>query len=390
MSHTGKNILILLIEDNPLDARLIRDNLFDFSGDESNSPQSTPLELVLRDTLSSGLDFLAHNDVDVILLDLNLPESIGFDTFSKVYEKCKERPIIILTGLSDREMAVRAVREGAQDFLDKGAANGVLLRRSISYSIERKKSEKILKKAQSNLERKVRERTLDLKERYDEIEQLVYVISNDLIQPLVTVKGFLGILKKDVSSNNRIRIEIDLGLIGDSIDRMESILARSLELSSIGKISNPRERVPFGDLVKEAVSQSSQIIKSSGAEIKVGKTFPVVDVDRPRIVDVLVNLIEHSINCSIIGKPLKIEIGSLSNSDGTILFVKDDGVGMDPSLQRRIFEPFYRDRDGKGSSMGLALSRRIIEVHGGRMWIESELDKGCAIFFTLPVVEETA
>jgi signal transduction histidine kinase len=86
------------------------------------------------------------------------------------------------------------------------------------------------------------------------------------------------------------------------------------------------------------------------------------------------------------GKPLKIEIGSLSNSDGTILFVKDDGVGMDPSLQRRIFEPFYRDRDGKGSSMGLALSRRIIEVHGGRMWIESELDKGCAIFFTLPVV----
>ena len=91
-----------------------------------------------------------------------------------------------------------------------------------------------------------------------------------------------------------------------------------------------------------------------------------------------------------IEKSPKIEIGPLSNSDGTILFVKGEGVNMDLSLQRRIFEPFYRDRDAKESNMGIALSRRIIEVHGGRMWIESELDKGCTIFFTLPEIEETA
>ena len=91
-----------------------------------------------------------------------------------------------------------------------------------------------------------------------------------------------------------------------------------------------------------------------------------------------------------IEKSPKIEIEPLSNSDGTILFVKGEGVNMDLSLQRKIFEPFYRDRDAKESNMGIALSRRIIEVHGGRMWIESELDKGCTIFFTLPEIEETA
>jgi hypothetical protein len=97
------------------------------------------------------------------------------------------------------------------------------------------------------------------------MEKLVYAVSTDLIVPLVTITGFLGFLKKDTASGNQLRIEIDLGLMGDAVERMEALLSKALELSSIGKLSKPREKVPFVDLVVEALSLASERIKSSGA-----------------------------------------------------------------------------------------------------------------------------
>jgi response regulator RpfG family c-di-GMP phosphodiesterase len=228
MRYVSRNtIKILLIEDNEIDARLIQEYLRDASGIE-DGVSSAMFELIGKNSLLSGLEFLASEDVDAVLLDLNLPDSFGLETFYKIHKEKAKIPILILTGLSDRELAVKAVREGAGDYLVKGEVDDRLLRRSISYAIERKKSEEELLVAQNNLEKKVVERTIELKERYDEIEQLVYAISHDLILPLVTIKGFLGYLKKDIASGGRQRIEIDLGLVGDAVERMEALLVRAL------------------------------------------------------------------------------------------------------------------------------------------------------------------
>ncbi|MCX6677138.1 MAG: ATP-binding protein [Methanothrix sp.] len=376
-------IKILLIEDNEVDARLIREYLLDASRKE-NGVSSAMFDLTWKNSLSSGLEFLTQEDVDAVLLDLNLPDSFGLETFSKIHKKKAKIPILILTGLSDRELAMKAVREGAGDYLLKGEVDGILLSRSISYAIERKKSEEELRLAQNNLEKKVHERTIELKERYDEIEQLVYAISHDLILPLVTIKGFLGYLKKDVASGSRQRIEIDIGLMGDAVERMEALLVRALDISSIGKLSNTRERVLYGELVKEALSLAADKIRSSGAKITVADDFPMVSVDRPRIVDVLVNLIENCIRYASNNGPLQIEIGYQANGGETVFFVKDDGLGIDPIMQKNIFRLFYRGSEAEDSHAGLALSRRIIEVHGGRIWIESVVNKGCAVCFTIP------
>ncbi len=375
-------IKILLIEDNEVDARLIKEYLRNASGTEGGV-SSAMFDLTIKNSLSSGLEFLTTKDVDAVLLDLNLPDSVGLETFYKIHKKMPKIPILILTGLSDRELAVKAVREGAGDYLVKGEVDDRLLRRSISYAIERKKSEEELLLAQNNLEKKVVERTIELKERYDEIEQLVYAISHDLILPLVTIKGFLGYLKKDIASGGRQRIEIDLGLVGDAVERMEALLVRALDVSSIGKLSNTRERVPYGEIVQEALSLAADKISSSEARVTVANDFPLVNVDRARIVDVLVNLIENCIRYAGNTGPLKIEIGYQVKGDETVFFVKDDGQGIDPVMQKDIFRLFYRGSEAENSHAGLALSRRIIEVHGGRMWIESVVDKGCTVYFTI-------
>ena len=169
---------------------------------------------------------------------------------------------------------------------------------------------------------------------------------------------------------------------------MEKLLSDTLQLSRIGRMVNPPEDVPFGDIVQEALAQTAEQIKSSGVEISVAEDFPTVHVDRMRIAEVLVNLIVNSINYRGEQPHPKIEIGYRIDNGERVFFVQDNGVGIDKSQHEKVFDLFYQvDASGsKGTGAGLAIVKRIIAVHGGRIWIESEKGKGCTICFTLPVV----
>ena len=135
---------ILLIEDNPGDARLIRESLAEAAGN--------PFDVTRADRLDDGLQHLAPGAVDVVLLDLSLPDSRGLDTVGKVIERAPWVPIVVLTGLDDKDLAVEAVRRGAQDYLVKGQADGELLARAARYAIERKEIESKLAEANARLE----------------------------------------------------------------------------------------------------------------------------------------------------------------------------------------------------------------------------------------------
>ena len=135
-----KAIRVLLIEDNPGDARLIRQMLAEVRG------AGFGLECV--DRLSTGLERLGTGGFDVILLDLGLPDSRGLDTFTRVYAQVLQVPIIVLTGLADETLAVKAVREGAQDYLVKGQTEGHLLARAIRHAVERKRTQEALRKSE--------------------------------------------------------------------------------------------------------------------------------------------------------------------------------------------------------------------------------------------------
>ena len=230
----------------------------------------------------------------------------------------------------------------------------------------------------------------ELEAKNSEMERFTYTVSHDLRSPLTTIQGFANVLRTDLENNNIERVKNNLKYIENGIIKMAQLLHDTLELSRIGRVANPSENLPFGELVSEALEQTSEQVKSGGVEISVSEDFPAVYVDRMKIVEVLINLIENSIKYMGDEPHPEIDIGYRTEDDGeTVFFVRDNGIGIDPDMHEKVFELFCKlDRGTKGTGAGLAIVKRIIEVHEGRIWIESEKGKGCTVCATLPIASE--
>jgi len=167
---------------------------------------------------------------------------------------------------------------------------------------------------------------------------------------------------------------------------MQSLLNDLLELSRIGRIMNAPEKTPFEEIVREAVERVRGQLETRQVEIKIQKDLPIVYCDRVRLVEVMQNLIDNSTKYSAPQSTACIEIGSLQDSQAqNVFFVRDNGIGIDPQFHERIFGLFNKlDNHAEGTGIGLTLVKRIIEVHGGQIWVKSELGKGATFYFTLP------
>jgi signal transduction histidine kinase len=257
---------------------------------------------------------------------------------------------------------------------------------SIRDITERKLAEEAIRKARDELELRVKERTAELEARNAEMERFTYTVSHDLRSPLVTIQGFNGFLKGDIEKGDSEKVKVDLRLIEEAVTKMDRLLRETLELSRIGRVANPPEDVPFGEIVQEALLQTAQRIKSTGMDVLVANDLPVVHVDKMRIVEAMVNFIENSIKYRGEQQHLSMEIGYRTEAKEPVFFVRDNGMGIDPSQHQKVFDLFYKvNNKSEGTGAGLAIVKRIIEVHGGRIWIESELGKGTTVCFTLPV-----
>jgi signal transduction histidine kinase len=247
-------------------------------------------------------------------------------------------------------------------------------------------SEKELQKANDKLDIRVRERTAELETRNEEMERFIYTVSHEIRSPLISASGFAGLLRQDLEKGDSKRTETDLRLIEISMTKMDQLLSEILELSRIGRVVIPPKDVPFDAIAKDALDKESEKLKSRGVEVSVATDLPMVRVDRIRITEVMVNLLENSIKYMGDQAHPKIEIGHRKDEEETVFFVRDNGVGIDPSQHEKVFGLFYRlDPKSEGTGVGLTIVKRTIEVHGGRIWIESELGKGCTVCFTLPL-----
>ncbi|MGC9443927.1 MAG: PAS domain S-box protein [Candidatus Methanospirareceae archaeon] len=226
----------------------------------------------------------------------------------------------------------------------------------------------------------------ELSAKNRELARFTYTVSHDLRSPLVTIEGFTDLLQKDLEQDNHKRMLRDLRYIATAAARMDELLSATLKLSRIGRMTNPPEDVPFGMLIQDAVAQTAGEIQASGVELALADQFPTVHVDRLGVIELLVNLISNSIKYRGDRPDPRIELGHRMDGAETVFFVKDNGIGIDTVEQEKVFEIFYQvDRRSEGTGAGLAIVRRIIELHGGRIWIESELGTGCTVCFTLPV-----
>lgn len=232
-----------------------------------------------------------------------------------------------------------------------------------------------------------RERLIgELERRNAELERFTYTVSHDLRSPLVTVRGFVDLLEKDVASDEPGRVSADLDRIRAATSTMEALLRELLELSRVGRVMNPPERVSLDELARQAVALLAERLRAAAVRVEIRPGLPVVHGDRTRLLEVLQNLIENAVKFRSGQAEPVIEVGRREGPGGPVVYVRDNGVGIDPRYHERVFGLFERlDPRVEGTGVGLALVKRIVEVHGGRVWVESEgAGRGSAFCFTLP------
>ena len=227
----------------------------------------------------------------------------------------------------------------------------------------------------------------ELESKNAELERFTYTVSHDLKSPLITIKGFLGFLRGDVEKGDLQRLEKDIARISDASDKMQRLLNELLELSRIGRLVNPYENVPFGTLASEALELVQGRIQAGAIRVVIQPDLPNVYGDRQRLIEVLQNLIDNA--AKFMGDQTEpcIEIGlnGYEADNQPVFFVRDNGMGIAPEYHERVFGLFNKlDARGEGTGAGLAIVKRIIEAHDGRIWIESEAKKGATFLFSLP------
>jgi signal transduction histidine kinase len=219
-----------------------------------------------------------------------------------------------------------------------------------------------------------------------ELERFMYTAFHDLKAPLVTIKGFLGMLNHDLQANRQDQVQKDLQRISRAADKMDELLSDLLELSRIGRVTNPPEKVNLVHLTQEALETLDARIRSKSVRVIISPHLPTVYGDRIRLREVMENLIDNAAKYTGDQPNPVIEIGTRQQDGQQIIYVKDNGLGIDPRYHTKIFNLFERlDSTTEGTGVGLALIKRIIELHGGKVWVESKgLGQGSTFCFTIP------
>jgi len=381
-------VRVLLIEDSVADADLIRDAFEDAALDPALS--GAVFELEHLDRLRPGMERLLAGDVDVVLLDLSLPDSHGLETFSKLERTCPTTPIVVLSGLDDEQMAVRAVREGAQDYLVKGRVDGITLTRSIRYAVERKRSEDErarMARAQAEAEASIRSR-----------DETLASISHDLRTPLTSIRGVAQLLQRRISRGGPLDPEELVERLG-RIEEQTTLMARMIDdLLDVARIEAGRplelhlESCDLVALAENAVAdvqrttEHHQIRVISEVDGDLTAAFDCVRIER-----VALNLLTNAVKYSPDGGEVLVTLSRENGPTGewAVMTVRDQGIGIPPDDVPHIFERFYRASnigDGiRGTGLGLAGAQQIVQQHGGEIEASSLPGLGTTITVRLPV-----
>jgi len=238
------------------------------------------------------------------------------------------------------------------------------------------------KNAEQERDRLIRE----LEAKKEEMERFIYTVSHDLKSPLVTVKGFAGMLKADIERGAREKICQDLEHINKATDKMKQLLDDLLEFSRVGRRDNPRTVFSLEELVEEVIALSEPRLQEKHVEVHVVGPLPRIRGDRARIFELYQNLVDNAIKYQGNSASPRIEIGMRPQGEEKVFYVKDNGIGIDPVYHEKVFQLFEKlETTQEGTGVGLSIAKRVVENHGGRIWVESPGRGGGSTFaFTLP------
>ena len=373
-------IKILLIEDNPGDARLVEILLED---------SDFETEVVNKMSLAEGIEAYYAENFDVVLLDLTLPDSRGFETLQSFIKAHKDANVIVMTGLMDKELGLNAVKAGAQDFLMKSGYDSDMLAKTLRYSIERKNVLKSLAESQSA--REVAEESARMK------EQFIASISHEMRTPMNAIYGMSNLLAQtDLNEEQRSYI----GSVKQSSEILLGVINDILEVSTLqnGKMAFESKDFDIQELMTNLVNvmQYKKDEKSIEFQLHIAPSVPRhINGDKLRLNQILFNIVGNSVKFTDEGF-VKIDVQLINEDaeDFTLKFtIIDSGIGIPEDKVETIFETFTRirtkDRIYEGTGLGLAIVRSLVAQQEGRVWASSQIGQGTTMYLEVPFKKAT-
>ncbi len=379
----ANSINILLIEDNPAYARLLQEFIKQANSHEIN--------LIHVTYLAEAIKKLNQDNYNIILLDLTLPDSEGLASLSPLINQAPTIPIVVLTNTNDDELALEAVRRGAQDYLVKREVNSSVLMRSLRYAIERKQVLEQLRAANQGLENQVEESAAELV-KAQEINQskseFVSMLSHDIRNPLNTIMLAAGLLQSNDEKLPKEKKISHFQLIRSAIKNMAQLLD---EVSFIGKADSGKVQCDFTCFnIEEFCHAIVAEAQFTAAEKQVHIVFyhqgELVKAlwDESLLRHILSNLLNNAIKYS---HPGGIVLFELITEGTTVIFrIQDRGIGIPQKYQQQLFQAFHRAENvGQipGTGLGLAIVKKCVEAHGGEIYIDSEVGVGTTVTVSL-------
>lgn len=382
---------ILHIEDDPADAELVRAII------ESEQIQCD----IVR--VETGRDFeaeVAAGEFDMIFADYSLPAYDGLSALETAKEKCPDVPFIFITGKMGEELAIDTLKNGATDYVLKQRLSRLVpsVHRALNEAAERRKrrqAEEELRKHREHLEELVKERTTELQRvneqlraSYKDMESFSYSASHDLRSPLISIEGFSKILFEDYGACLDDEGKHMLKSVRDNARKMGRLIEDILSFSRVSTAGVKKSGIDMEAMAKRVFDELRPVIGKRKLRFVVGALPPACG-DLSMIRQVVVNFLSNAVKYTVHREEAVIEMGGSTEEGENIYYVRDNGIGYDMNFADRLFGLFQRLHGSKeyiGTGVGLAIVKRIVEKHGGRVWAEGKVDGGATFYFTLPVI----
>jgi two-component system, sensor histidine kinase and response regulator len=358
---------VLVVEDNHAELRVLCEILHEEG-----------FQVIGCGSAKEALEHVQQQDFGVAVVDLRLPDLSGTQLLDRIRSFDNQVRVIIHTGQASYESIREALHLGAFAYLEKATDRSELLRHVHRACLER------VDGYAHDLERAVAARTEQLARSNRELEEFAGIVAHDLRSPLLTISGYCQLLQEEYRGQLDAGADGYLNQVIGGVSRMGCLIDDLLEYSRAGRSSQSIELVDMDSVLVQATANLEGLIREQEARVE-AESLPTVIGDQTQLVQLLQNLLGNAVKFCRRETPL-VRV-SASRDGGCWRFaVEDNGIGIASQHFDRIFQTFQRlhGREYPGSGIGLATCKKIVERHGGRIWVHSAVDQGSTFFFTLP------